>query len=162
VWITFPFESNSSTSAQPETPAEVVRVEKESSGGYRVALRLEAPPRNPAPAPGQERRQSARIPFALPIFVRDVGSPWPEESMTQDISRTGARFLTARIFAQGEVLLATISWGEWAQEGEIPTRVVRVESVQDSPGTAPLADPSKGWSAVLTSIAVRWERAAKH
>jgi hypothetical protein len=161
VWIAFPFDSSTSTSAQPETPAEVVRVEKGSAGGYRVALRLEAPPRSPARAPGQERRASARIPFALPIFVRDVATPWPEESMTQDISRTGARFLTARIFAQGETLLATISWGEWAQEGEIPARVVRVEAVVDSPGAAPMADPSKGLSAILTSVAVRWERVAK-
>ncbi len=161
VWVVYPFNSSTARSAQPETPAQIVRVEKGSAGGYRVALRLEVPRRSAARAPGQERRASSRAPFALPIFVRDVGTPWPEESMTQDISRTGARFVTARIFAQGEALLATISWAEWTREGEIPARVVRVESMEDSPGAAPLADPSKGLSAILTSIAVRWDRPAK-
>lgn len=156
VWVVCPFDADAATSAQPETPAQVVRVEKASSGGYRVALRLEMPPRSPARPPALERRTSARIPFALPIFVRDSGTPWPEESMTQDISRTGARFVTARIFAQGDNLLAKISWGEWAQAGEIPARVVRVESLEETPGAAPLADPSKGLSAILTSVAVRW------
>jgi len=160
-WVVFPFNSVTANSAQPETPAEVVRVEKAAAGGYRVALRLEISPRSPARAAGQERRASARIPFALPIFVREAWTPWPEESMTLDISRTGARFLTARIFAQGDALLATISWGEWAREGEIPARVVRVEGQEDSPGAAPLADPANGLSAIMTRVAVRWDRPAK-
>jgi hypothetical protein len=161
VWVVYPFNSSTAGSGQPETPAQLVRVESASAGGYRVALRLEVAPRTPARPPAQERRASSRAPFALPIFVREAGTPWPEESMTQDISRTGARFVTARILARGEALLATIAWGEWAQEGEIPARVVRVEGMEDSPGAAPLADPSKGLSAMLTSVAVRWERHMK-
>jgi hypothetical protein len=81
--------------------------------------------------------------------------------MTQDISRTGARFLTTRICSEGDQLLATLSWGEWARAGEIPARVMRVVSHADSPGAAPLADPENGMSALFTSVAVQWEKPAR-
>ena len=81
--------------------------------------------------------------------------------MTQDISRTGARFLTAHICSQGDQLLAILSWGEWARAGEIPARVVRVVSQADSPGVASLADPENGMSALFTSVAVHWEKPAR-
>ena len=161
VWVAFPFDSAAEMSVQPETPARVVRVERVAKGAYRVALHLESPPRSAPRSRAQERRLSIRIPFALPISVRPAGTPWPEESMTQDISRTGARFLTARICSQGDQLLATLSWGEWARAGEIPARVVRVVPHADSPGATPLADPENGMSALFTSVAVHWEKPAR-
>lgn len=161
VWVAFPFDSSVSMTGQPETPARVVRVEKAARGGCRVALHLELPPRVAPRPPGNERRSSPRIPFALPIFVRAAGAPWPEESMTQDISRGGARFSTARIFAEGDALLATLSWGEWERAGEMPARVVRVMPQENPIGPAPLADPENGLSALLTSVAVQWEKPVK-
>src|ERR1700677_5415724 len=42
--VTFPFDAHSAT-AQPETPARVVRVEQHTQCGYDVSLQLESPAR---------------------------------------------------------------------------------------------------------------------
>lgn len=160
VWVVCPFDS-ATAAVQPETPARVVRVETRPAGMYRVALQWKPPDRAAARDTSTERRRSSRVPFAVPIFVRPLGTTWPEESMTHDISRSGARFTTTRIFAPGDTMLAKVPWGEWAQYGEISGRVVRVESHLDAPGPAPLADPRSGSSALLASIAVEWNPRAK-
>ena len=160
VWITFPFDAGASA-AQPETPAHVVRVEPKLRGGYDVALQLEAPPRNVSGPRQMERRTCSRVTFAIPIFVRAIGSPWPEESMTHDISRAGARFESAHIFSAGDRVLATIPWGEWEHAGEIPARVVRVEAHPVPPGPAPRANPEAGISGMLSSVAIRWDSPPK-
>ena len=161
VWVAFPFDPTAGGSTQPETPARVVRVEPDSQGGYWVAVRFENIARAPKLEGSRERRGSERIPFALPIFVRHAGAPWPEESMTQDISQHGTRFETSHIYAPGDKILAKIPWGEWSRTGEVAGRVVRVETMEDSPGPAPAANPEEGKSAVITSVAVEWLRAAK-
>jgi hypothetical protein len=155
VWIVFPFDAASASSIPPETPARVVRIESGAGAGYRVALQLELPARIAARPSDCERRACSRISFALPIFVRALGFPWPEESMTQNISRTGARFESAHIYSAGDAVLAKIPWGDWARAGEIPARIVRVESF-----VAP-SSPLAGASAILTSVAVRWDVPAR-
>jgi hypothetical protein len=161
VWVACPFGSNSASGAPPETPAHVVRVEPGSRGGYAVAIRLELPPRKAPRPPENERRGCSRMSFALPVFVRAPDSPWPEESMTQNISRAGARFETAHIYRAGDAVLAKIPWGEWEHAGEIPARVVRVEPSKNLPGPAPRADLQAGVSAMLTSVAIRWDLPAE-
>ncbi len=154
VWIAFPFDADADLGAQPETPARIVRAEPEPGGGYRVGLQLQSPQRD-SPPPGQrERRGTPRIPFSLPIFVRPAETPWPEESMTRDFSRSGMRFETSHIYATGEAILAKIPWGEWAKSGEISGRVVRVEPIDPQPGWA--AGNRHGASAVFTCVAVQW------
>lgn len=153
-WIAFPFEPAAHGGAQPETPARIVRVEPESGGGYRVGLQLQ-PAHRGKPAAGQaERRASARVPFSLPIFVRPAETPWPEESMTRDFSRSGMRFETSHIYTVGEAVLAKIPWGEWARAGEISGRVVRIEPI-DSQSTE--TDDGRATArTVLSCVAVQW------
>ncbi|MFZ0883001.1 MAG: PilZ domain-containing protein [Candidatus Acidiferrales bacterium] len=160
VWIAFPFDANSS-SVPPETPAHVVRVKPSARGGYEVALHLELPPRKAPRPPESERRASSRMFFSLPIFIRAAGSPWPEESMTQNISRAGARFETAHIYSAGDAILAKIPWGEWEHAGEIRARIVRVDPAKNPRGPVSRADLESGMSAMLTSVAVRWDSPAK-
>lgn len=161
VWVAFPFDPAAAATVQPETPARTVRVERASNGRYHVALKLELPPRAvPRPA-AEERRGALRMPFALPVYLRARGNPWPEESMTKDISRGSVRFDTARILAPGEQVLLHLPWGEWAKAGEIPVRVVRVEAQQELPGMAPKADPASGISAVFSTVSVRWDAAKR-
>jgi PilZ domain len=161
MWVAFPFDPAGGATTQPETPARVVRVEPDpEASGYWVAVKFENTARAPKLELGRERRGSERIPFALPIFVRLAGTPWPEEFMTQDISQHGARFETSHIYAPGDRVLAKIPWGEWST-GEVAGRVVRVEAMEDSPGPAPVANPEEGKSAMLTSVAVEWVRTRK-
>lgn len=162
VWVAFPFELTAGAAAQPETPARVVRVEQDpATNGYWVAVKFENTARTPKLEPGRERRGSERIPFALPIFVRLAGTPWPEEFMTQDISQHGTRFETSHIYAPGDKVLAKIPWGEWSKTGEVAGRVVRVETMADVPGPLPAANPVEGKSVLITSVAVKWLMAGK-
>ena len=161
VWVAFPFDPAAGAATQPETPARVVRVEPDPEGGYWIAVRFENTARASKLEGFRERRCSERIPFALPIFVRLAGTPWPEEFMTQDISQHGTRFETSRVYAPGDKVLAKIPWGEWSKTGEVAGRVVRIETMEDSPGPAPAANPGEGKSAIITSVAVEWIRASK-
>jgi len=160
VWVAFPFDPDAAGAVQPETPARILRSEPDPAGGWRLAMRLELPQReSPRPAES-ERRKTPRIPFALPIFVRAHGTPWPEESMTRDISRSGVQFETAQVYANRELVLAKIPWGEWDKAGEIPGRVVHIEPLAGDSHEGPNGSPEDG-SRVLNSVGVEWVRAAK-
>jgi hypothetical protein len=156
-WVTFPFDPNTSASTQSETPARVVRVAKNLQRGFDVSLQLELPPRRTELARGKERRKCARMTFAVPIFVRATGSPWPEESMTHDISQAGARFESAHIYSAGDAVFAKIPLGEWERAGEIRARVIRVDGGPILSGPAPRSNPETGMSGMLTSVSVRWD-----
>jgi PilZ domain len=159
IWVAFPFDAEAAGAVQPETPARVVRSEPDLAGGFWVALHMQLPQRE-APRPVEtERRKTQRIPFALPIFVRARGTPWPEESMTRDISQGGAQFETSHVYASQEMVLAKIPWGEWAKAGEIPGRVVRVEPIVGGDGASDIDGEDS--SRVLNSVGVEWVRAAK-
>jgi hypothetical protein len=161
VWVAFPFDPAAGTSTQPETPARIVRVERGAGGGYWVGLRFESTPRTAKPPSTEERRGSQRIPFALPIFVRLAGTPWPEEFMTQDVSQHGVRFETSHIYALGDKVLSMIPWGEWSKTGEVAGRVVRVEPIENAHGPAPIENLEAGKHALIASVAVEWSRTGK-
>ena len=149
-----PFDP-SAAAIQPETPARVVRVQAGAKGSYYVGLHLELPAREPPRPAEDERRGSARFSFALPIFVRPR-SPWPEESMTHNVSHNGVRFETTHIYTAGDTVLAKIPWGEWANTGEIAGRVVRVECPAEAPATSNGAAQPSAEDPTLTSVAVEW------
>lgn len=152
-WIIFPF-ARGAGSVQPETPARIARVAPDETGGYWVALHLELPERGNAQPLLDERRRSERVPFSLPIFVRGEEAPWPEESMTHDISQHGVRFETSQVYEAGEIVCMQIPWGEWAKKGEIRGKVVRTDG---SHGISELPHGSNGdGSAAATLVAVEW------
>jgi hypothetical protein len=164
VWVAYPFDRNA-TGAQPETPARIVRVTPDSARGFRVALKFDAAASASHASYNtqrfkRERRASTRVRFALPIFVRAANSPWPEESMTQDVSRSGARFESAHIYEAGDQVLAKIPWGEFERAGEMTATIVRVEAAPITPGRAPLANPADGTGGILNTVCIRWDRPA--
>jgi hypothetical protein len=101
------------------------------------------------------------VPFALPICVRPKNTPWPEESMTRDISKYGALLDSSHVYRIGDSILAKIPWGDWSNIGEIPGRVVRVQMRGDmqSASLDPSGDSSS--STVLRSVAVEWTPESK-
>jgi hypothetical protein len=155
VWIVLPFVLGDLGSVQPETPGRIARVARAEDGSYWVAVRLEHPERGVRSPGERERRRVERIPLSLPIFLRPSGTPWPEESMTYDLSAKGVRFETAHLYVLGQTVIAQVPWGEWAKRGQIHGRVVRVEDLRDSPSIAPTS-PNDGTSNIITSIAVEW------
>jgi PilZ domain len=154
VWVAFPYDAQAAV--QAEIPAKVVRVERDLGGSFRVALKLEFSAWQPTPDSDVEHRGEPRLRFALPIFVRPVGTPWPEESMTQDLSGSGVRFETAQVYEPGEDVLAKIPWGPWAERGEIQGRVTRVEMVENGPRPDLNSDGERAPGTFLTRVAVRW------
>lgn len=132
VWVTFPYDS-AANEPQPETPARVVRNEAIPSGGQLVALELELPERRPVHLLGRERRTSARAPLAIPISVRTIGAPWPEEAMTLDVSNAGVRFETSRLYEEGDQVRIRLDFGDWGRNGDVTAHVVRVEPVPGAP-----------------------------
>lgn len=127
VWVAMPFDP-AETAAQPETPARIVRSELISSTRYRVALEFKSPAHSTQRGVKLERRKSARVLLALPVTVRPANTPWPEETMTTDISDGGLRFETARFYTAGESVLIQSHHGIQARRGEIAAHVVRIEA----------------------------------
>jgi hypothetical protein len=127
VWISMPFDPAEPV-AQPETPAHAVRTEMISPSRYRVALEFESPANPLEHAVECERRQGARVLLALPVTVRQAHTPWPEETMTTDISDGGLRFETVRFYSVGDSLLIQLHHGNRARRGETPAQVARIEA----------------------------------
>ncbi len=153
VWVAFPYDAQNGV--QPERSATVVRSDREAGDGFRVALQLEPQDRCAPKDPILERRRDERVSLALPIFVRLASTPFPEESMTRDISRSGLRFETSHVYDSGEDLLARLPWSK-TPEGEIHGRVVRVEWIGDGRVRGPVPSADAPLDAILTSVAVQW------
>jgi hypothetical protein len=159
VWVAYPFDRSASAADHTETPARVTRVEQVSPGEFRVALQFIQPRRGLFIQPSVERRGTSRVYSSVPIFVRAGASRWPEECMTQDISRNGVRFETCQIYGVGDRVLAKIPWAEWGRAGEMEGRVVRVTAVDEISIPAPIAQPDAGMSAMYASVAIQWVKA---
>jgi hypothetical protein len=143
VWVTFPYDF-AAPELQQEIAARVVRARKTTAGGYLVAIQfVETRPARPLVT---ERRPSERTPIVVPVSIRPAGAPWPEEAMTLDVSASGMRFETSRIYEPGEGVRVRLHFGRWADAGEIAAHVVRTEPVA---GTAE------------QEVAVAWETPSK-
>jgi hypothetical protein len=127
VWVTLPFDSED-PGTQPEMPARVVRAGR-TPNGYLVALRFEMAARRDGAFNLPERRSSPRVPLSVPVRVRPEGAPWCEETMTLDVSRSGARLETPRLYSYGEPLRLDLRYDEWARADEVPAQVERVEAI---------------------------------
>jgi hypothetical protein len=154
VWATFPFDEGL-PDGFPELPARVVRVVS-GERGTRVAIGFDvALPRaggENGPRPANERRASQRQAVCVPVRVRASHLPWPEETMTLDISKGGLRFLSTCLYEPGSRVYVSLEsrtfpwcWAAIHQEPflhqgecsprielEVAARVMRMEPVAGS------------------------------
>lgn len=130
LWLTFPFE-NSMSFPEPEILAHVLRVEHRPCESL-IAIQFDSVALNNA-KPAVERRLSPRVVIGVPVSVREPFCPWPEETMTLDLSTDGLAFVTPRIYTVGDTLKVAILPGVtpsgWSSPGEISARVIRVTPV---------------------------------
>jgi hypothetical protein len=129
-WVTLPYDSASMT-LQPETPVRVARFKETPAGAFLLGLELQVPPDVPAPAPKSpacEQRKHLRSTLAVPLRIHWTGAPWPEESMTINVSDAGVLFCARRLYAAGDEVALTLPGGllpGLPASGEgIPARIV--------------------------------------
>jgi len=156
LWVVCPFDSAATTTLEPETPARTVRGESDPASGFRLAVQLLWPPKQPAYPLAQERRSSPRLALALPVFIRPADCPWAEECMTEDVSQGGARFDTSQVYTIGDTVRVNISWGKWPHAREMTGRVLRVQALEELAGDATLSRLETGAGTTLSRVAVEW------
>ncbi len=161
-WVTLPYDANDTTGLQPEIPARLARTTRARSGAEFAALHLH-PPHPGILSKFEERRSSPRLPFALPITIRRDGGYAAESTMTLDLSYVGVRFEATRFYACDDFVYVHIPSGSWAERGEIPGRVLRIDPIGN--GSASLAakmnpSPQSINSEMVRSVAVVWRAVA--
>lgn len=145
VWVTFPFDAKTVT-VEPEIPGRVARCIVSPAGTHAIGIEFE---RRRPPGPRSmraDRRRHTRFPLALfvrIIHIECIGAaenptrkapPWPEETMTVDVSPDGLLFRTLRIYAGDERVAIAMPGDRGFTTGERSARVVRVAGLElDSP-----------------------------
>ncbi|HXN24458.1 MAG TPA: PilZ domain-containing protein [Candidatus Dormibacteraeota bacterium] len=156
LWLTFPYE-NSMTAPEPEILAHVSRVERRPAGGNFIAIRYDGLVSVMAAKPSVERRFLPRTVIGVPVAVRVPACPWPEETMTFDLSSDGLSFITPRVYNVGDTLKVAMRLGVspagWGSHGEINAYVVRVAPAPVAPA-GPNAPASSNGSPVSQAKSV--------
>lgn len=161
-WVTLPYDAKDTTGLQPEIPARLARSWCTRSGARFAGLHLH-PPHPGIRSKFDERRSSPRLPFALPVTIRRDGAYAAESTMTLDLSYVGVRFEATRFYACDDFVYVHIPSGSWAERGEIPGRVLRIDPVSRngaSPANEMNIPPQAINPAMFRSVAVVWRAAA--
>jgi hypothetical protein len=149
VWVTFPYDSENEA-LEPEIPGRVARCQLTAEGMYAIGIRFE---RRRSLFMRFDRRQNPRIPIAVLVRIMQTEcdssgesparppAPWPEETMTVDVSPTGFLFCSLRIYAADQCLSVSLPDGRCLEGSERRARVVRVAGLKsDSPLTQVAAE----------------------
>lgn len=136
-WATVPYDE-ANPQLQPESPVRVARFKEAPSGAFLLGLEFKqvlAEQTETRRAPDREQRRSGRSTLAVPVTVHWNGSPWPEESMTINVSSAGMLFCARRLYAPGDEVTLTLPRGllpGLAFGGQdVPTRIIRRMSLPD-------------------------------
>jgi len=132
VWVIVPYNPQA-VAGEAEFPATVVRIDKAPDGSSEVAVRFVNARTDPTPINVQgrsvmpvavERRSKDRSKLTLPIHVRCETTT--EVTETEDISRNGALFRSARSYTVGQKVWVSVPYKPHDPPPEIEARVVRI------------------------------------
>jgi hypothetical protein len=161
-WVTLPYDADDTTGLQPEIPARMVRTAYTRSGARQAALHLRVP-HSGIRSKFDERRSSPRLPFSLPVTIRRDGAYAAEVTMTIDLSYVGVRFEATGFYAADDFVHVHIPSGSWAERGEIPGRVLRVDSIGRELADAAMSRNPRAHTIdpdMVKGVAVVWRPAA--
>jgi hypothetical protein len=176
VWVTFPFQPQDPQPV-PEFAAHVAHARSNPAGGVWVGLAF-APSGCPQSGRGAVPRGSLwrraraafgrlgngrryeRMPLALPISIHRPQFPWPEETVSENISAGGLVFCTVQVYEPLEIIEIELPSGRWPAVGRHAARVLRVWPRADNsrladvaakflPSGTSLAEPSAPSSTVV-------------
>lgn len=147
-WVTFPYDANAAE-ATPEFPSRVAHCRAGAEGTHLIGLEFLSNADSahaghngsghrksfwrlfPKPTVSPlERRCTSRTPLALPVTIRRSSTPFPDETITTDISSHGISFSTVQVYESGEPVFAELPAGRWAASGHHDARVVRVSGAK--------------------------------
>lgn len=145
LWITFPYHPEEKMSA-PEFPARVAHTHETSHGEHLVGIAFDSrrglgdkKPRSEDRRSGsfwrrakrvltgtQQRRKSERIAMALPMTVHRATTPWPDETISVNISSGGVVFSTLQLYESGEEIKVELPENRWVENRSRTARILRI------------------------------------
>ncbi len=145
VWIAFPYHPEETISA-PEFPARVAHTNETSHGEHLVGVAFDSSRGITSKEPRREdrrsksfwrrarrillgseqRRRFERIAMALPISVHRATSPWPDETISVNLSSGGVVFSTLQIYELGEEIKVALPENRWIESRERAAKVLRI------------------------------------
>jgi hypothetical protein len=145
VWITFPYRPEDDKPG-PEFPARVAHTHETSHGEHLVGIafdssrelgsrKFRAKDRRSASfwrkarralLGAQKRRRFERIAMALPMSVHRPASPWPDETISVNLSSGGVVFTTLQVYEPGEEIKVLLPENRWVENRERVATVLRI------------------------------------
>jgi PilZ domain len=145
VWITFPYRPEEKITA-PEFPARVAHTHETSHGEHLVGVAFDSSRGDCSKEPhaedrrsgsfwrrarrvllrSQQRRRSERIAMALPLAIRRKISPWPDETISVNVSNGGVVFTTLQMYEPGEEIKVELPENRWVENRARFAKVLRI------------------------------------
>ncbi len=79
----------------------------------------------------KEKREHGRFEYRVPVLLSDSAGV-TDYSVTEDVSRGGFSFSSERFYIPGEIVSASIRWGDAGETTRVTVRIVRREDLGET------------------------------